>query len=347
MNINRKVLYNPSGDDSDKRVVGGQPTNVFDLYNIKYKWAQDIFSTMLSNHWVPEKSSMVEDKLSYTKLDEHEKESFLKILSFLIFLDSIQTNNVPNIAEYITAPEIVLCLSRQTFDEALHSKSYGWILTSIFDRETAEKAIYYWREDKILRTRNEYIANIYQQFLEGDTKDLKSLVRVMVANYLLEGLYFYNGFYFFYNLGSRGLMTDTVTQIKYINRDELQHCLLFRNILVTMFKENPGLQEECQEMVYEMVRIAVQQEIEFSNHVIGDRILGMNKQSIHDYTHYLANKRLVSLGYEPVMEKTKNPYKHLETLASVENETTAKTNIFEKQSIAYKQATILGGWDEI
>ena len=40
-----------------------------------------------------------------------ERSAYDKILSFLVFLDSIQTANLPNIGAYITANEVNLCLS--------------------------------------------------------------------------------------------------------------------------------------------------------------------------------------------------------------------------------------------
>lgn len=343
--LKEKKLFNPLGDDTEKRIIGANPTNTFDLYNIKYKWAEKVWDSMLANHWVPEKSSMVTDKSSYKTLSEDEQTAYLKILSFLIFLDSVQTNNIPNISEYITASEIILPLSRQTFDEALHSRSYGHIMTSIFDKETAEKAIYYWREDEIMQKRNSYIANIYQKFV--DNPNSTDFVRTLIANYLLEGLYFYNGFYFFYNLGSRGLMTDTVTQIRYINRDELQHCSLFRYIILELKKEEPELWNSMEQEVYDMFKEAVKQEIEFSTHVIGDKILGMTCDSIEQYTKYLANKRLKAIGMNHIYEGIKNPYTHLEAIGGVEDEGSSKSNMFETQSIAYKQANILSGWDDI
>ena len=340
-----KKLFNPDGDDTNKRIINANLTNTFDLYNIKYKWAEKVWDAMLANHWVPEKSSMVTDKASYKDLTEDEKVAYLKILSFLIFLDSVQTNNIPNIANYITASEIMLPLSRQVFDEALHSRSYGHIMTSIFDKETAEKAIYYWREDEIMKKRNAYIAEIYQDFVDEPTN--KGFIRTLIANYLLEGLYFYNGFYFFYNLGSRGLMTDTVTQIRYINRDELQHCSLFRYIIIEIQNEEPSLWKSMEEEVYDMFREAAKQEIEFSSHIIGDKILGMTCESIEQYSHYLANKRLKAINCDKVFPDVKNPYAHLEAIGGVEDEGSSKSNMFETTSISYKQAHILAGWDDI
>lgn len=343
--LKKKLLYNPNGDDSVRRLINGNSTNLFNLYDIKYQWAYRIWSTMLGNHWIPEKSTMTEDKAAFQRLSADEQEAFLMIISFLIFLDSIQTNNIPNIANYISAPEVALVLSRQGFDEALHSRSYGHILTSIFNKEQADKAIYYWRENEILAKRNQFIADIYQRFDDNPTDD--GFLEVVVANYLLEMMYFYNGFMFFFNLESRQLMTNTAVQIRYIMRDEIQHGLIFKNIIRGIQEEEPELWKRNEQKVIDMFKTAIEQEIAFSNEAIGDKILGMNKQSIRDYTYHLANRRANDINLGDVCPKGKNPYTHLETLGGVEDESNMKSNSFETSSIAYKQASIITGWDEI
>ncbi|RMH05442.1 MAG: hypothetical protein D6699_03430, partial [Aquificota bacterium] len=49
----------------------------------------------------------------------------------------------------------------------------------------------------------------------------ENFLKAVIGNYVLESLYFYSGFAFFYTLGRQGKMRNTVQQIKYINRDEL------------------------------------------------------------------------------------------------------------------------------
>ena len=345
--INNKDLFNPEGNDSlDNKILGSNITNIIDTYNVKYKWATSIWDLMVANFWIPQKYSMIRDISSYEELTDEEKEAYLKIISFLIYLDSLQTNNLPNISDYITSAEVVLCLANQTFQEANHSLSYSYILTSIFDKETANKALYYWRDNKVLLKRNKFIASIYQDFV--DNKSIFNYLRVIVANYLLEGLYFYNGFNFFYNLNSRSKMMNTGTQIKYINRDEKTHCVLFSNILNTIMKEFPELKDIITDLCYTMFIAAVEQEIEFSYDAIGDNILGMSKASIKEYTCWLANSRLHDIGLESIFNAPEvNPYKHLERIASIENEDSVKGNNFETQTLNYKQASILDGWDEI
>ena len=82
----------------------------------------------MNNFWIPEEINLSQDVKDYRNLDRAEKTAYDKILSFLIFLDSMQSANLPNIGEYITANEVNLCLTIQAFQEAVHSQSYGYIL---------------------------------------------------------------------------------------------------------------------------------------------------------------------------------------------------------------------------
>ena len=229
--VDRKKLFNPLGDDSlsKRRVIKGDSTNIFNLNNVKYQWANQLYRTMMGNFWIPEKIDLTQDKNDYKNLTDQEKEAYDGILSFLIFLDSIQTNNIPNVCDYITAPEINLILSIQTFQEAIHSQSYQYIIESILPKEIRNSIYDKWREDKILFERNKYIAEMYQKFLEEPND--KNFSKVIIADYLLEAIYFYNGFNFFYLLASRNRMMGTSDVIRLINRDELSHVVIFQHLL--------------------------------------------------------------------------------------------------------------------
>ena len=344
-NYKRKKLFNPDGSDDNIRVIGGDTTNILNLENIKYDWAHKIFDAIFANNWLPHKTSMGNDKAQWKNLTPDEQEAYKDIISFLVFLDSIQTNNLPNIAEYITAPDIVYVLARQTFDEAIHSKSYGWIGSSIFTHSEFNEIVYRWRENPLLLERNKLITDGYEEF--QNNKSDKEFIKVAINNYLLEGLYFYNGFQFFHNLSSRGLMIGTDTQISYIQRDEIQHCNIFKNIIIETAKENPELFEESKETIYEMFKKAVEWEIKFSCSIIGNKILGMTEESITNYAYYLGNKRLKEINLEQIFPKVKNPYKHLEDQAGVEDETTKRANNFEVTSINYKNKSAIDGWEDL
>jgi ribonucleoside-diphosphate reductase beta chain len=90
-------------------------------------------------------------------LTNEERRAYKGILSFLIFLDSIQTVNLPNFSEYITAPEVNLLLSIQAYQEAIHSQSYATILETVVDSSDREEIYYFWRDDEHLLERNKFI----------------------------------------------------------------------------------------------------------------------------------------------------------------------------------------------
>ena len=344
--VDRKKLFNPLGDDSlsKRRVIKGDSTNIFNLNNVKYQWANQLYRTMMGNFWIPEKIDLTQDKNDYKNLTDQEKEAYDGILSFLIFLDSIQTNNIPNVCDYITAPEINLILSIQTFQEAIHSQSYQYIIESILPKEIRNSIYDKWREDKILFERNKYIAEMYQKFLEEPND--KNFSKVIIADYLLEAIYFYNGFNFFYLLASRNRMMGTSDVIRLINRDELSHVVIFQHLLKEIRNENPDFFND--EEIYSMFRKAVEQEINWTNHIIGNQILGITEETTEQYTKWLANERLRSIGLKPIYEGfNKNPYKHLTKFADTEGEGNVKANFFEGTVTSYNMSSSIDGWDEI
>lgn len=344
--MNRKKLFNIEGNDDvlQRKMIAGNVTNLFNLNNVKYQWANKLYRLMMENFWIPEKVSLFDDKRAYDELTPAEQNAYDGILSFLVFLDSIQTNNLPNISDYITAPEVNLILAIQTYQEAVHSQSYAYIIESIIPAEKRETIYDRWRDDKVLLERNKYIADIYQKFVD-DRNDV-NFARVLIANFLLEGLYFYNGFNFFYNLAARSLMIGTADEIKYINRDELTHCVIFANIIKEIRKERPQFFNDDE--ICEMFRKATEQEITWSNHIIGDQVLGITPQTIEQYTKFMANKRLKEIGLEPIYEGfDETPYKNLEKISDTNGEGNVKGNFFEANVSSYNQSTAVEGWDEI
>lgn len=337
-------LFNPTGNDtiSDRTIIKGNTTGLMNLNNAKYSRAKSMYQTMMGNFWVPEKVSWLnDDSIQYHQtLTEDERDVYDGILSFLIFLDSLQTNNLPNFSEYITAPEVNILLAIQTYQEAIHSQSYATILEAVADSKKREAIYYYWRDDKVLLERNQYIGQLYQDFI--DSPDDENFFRGIVANFLLEGLYFYNGFAFFDSLADRAVMVATQRMINYIRRDELTHVVIFANIIKAIKNEFPDMFKE--KVIYEMFETAVEQENKWSKHIIRNRVIGMNDENIENYTKYLANLRLQTLGLQALYpEVTSNPYKHLERLQDNNSE---KSNFFESTVTNYTQSSSMkGSWD--
>lgn len=336
--MQKRLIFNPSGDDSvtTRKLVGGNITNMINMNSVAFPWATSLYKKMLENFWIPQQIPMSQDISCFQTLSPDEQKAYKGILSFLIFLDSIQTSNIPRIADYFSAAELIQSLSLHAFQESLHSQSYQYLVESLFSDMKEKEAIYeFWRDDAVLFKRNSEIAKIYQDFSD-DPSEL-NFTRSVVANYLLEGLYFYNGFNFFYSLESRGLMKNTATMIRYIQRDELVHCTLFENILRELRPDA--------DIVYEITKTAVDAEIEWSVHILDNSILGINHKSIVQYTHYMADYRLKKIGLEPLYGAPENPYKHLEKNQDVGSSGTVFSNFFEEKVVSYSHSSAVDNWD--
>lgn len=340
MNVNKKPLFNENGDIevSRKRMINGNTTNLNDFNNMKYSWVADWYRQAMNNFWIPEEINLSQDLKDYNKLNEYERTAYDKILSFLIFLDSIQTANLSNINSYITASEVNLCLTIQAFQEAVHSQSYSYMLDTICSPEKRNEILYQWKDDKILLERNKFIGEQYNKFLENPNKE--NLIKTIMANFILEGIYFYSGFMFFYNLERNGKMPGSAQEIRYINRDENTHLWLFRNLIRELQKEEADVFTD--ELVNElrlMMKTGVEHEINWGNYVIGENIQGINKNLIDSYIKFLGNKRLKEIGLEPLFEGyDKNPAAWVDSLA---NANSVKTDFFEAKSTAYAKASVL------
>ena len=340
--IKKKPLFNPDGDIDVRlrRMIGGNTTNLNDFNNMKYPWVSDWYRQAMNNFWVPEEINLSQDVKDYPNLLPTERIAYDKILSFLVFLDSIQTANLPNIGEYITANEVNLCLSIQTFQECVHSQSYSYMLDTICSPVERNDILYQWKNDENLLRRNTFIGDCYNEF--QIKKDPLTLLRVMMANFILEGIYFYSGFMFFYNLSRNGKMPGSAQEIRYINRDENTHLWLFRNIISELQKENPELfTEENIEMLRSMMKEGVRQEIEWGDYVIGDGVPGLNKDMISDYIHYLGNLRWMSLGYSPLYPGFEKEPDSMAWVSQYSNANMVKTDFFEAKSTAYAKSTAL------
>lgn len=333
------LIFNPQGDDTNRSIWFGNTTNVINLNSVKYPWAIDIYNQMQENFWIPQKIDITQDVTDYNNLLPQEERAFDLILSFLTFLDSIQTINIPHLKIPITAPELHVCLAQQDFQEALHVQSYQYIIETIIPKEKRNYIYELWRDDAILHDRCNAIAKLFQKYVDSKTE--YDYFIALFADYLLEGIYFYQGFIFFYSLASRHLMSGCADIFKYINRDELSHLRLYQRLMVEAMK----VFNYSANQLYEIVENVVSQEINWSNHAI-QNVLGITPNSIESYTKYLANVRLRAIGLAELYPGfSKSPYSHLERFADTKGEGNTKGNFFEATVTSYNMATAVSGWD--
>lgn len=331
-----KRLFNPEGtrEVGAQRLVGGPTTNLLEFAQCRYPWAETLYKRMRQFFWLPEEIALADDKRQFPVLSRPEQAAFQKVLAFLIFLDSIQIDNVSYLAEYITAPEVVACLKTQAFFETIHAQSYDYLLTSVVDVLTREAVYEMWREDPILLARNRFVTDQYEAFRENATES--GFIRVLVANFLLEGVYFYSGFAFFYALARSGVMGGSASLIRLIQRDENTHLALFTQMIRTLQAEEPSwFTETVRVELTAMVKTAVEQEIAWGQHIVGRHLAGIDGETLAAYVQYLGNQRARAIGLmAPYPAIRTHPMPWVDTLAAMNS---TKTDFFERRVTNYQK----------
>ncbi|GAA7467148.1 ribonucleotide-diphosphate reductase subunit beta [Helicobacter pylori] len=336
MEVSRKKIYNPNSTESvnERKIFGGNPTSMFDLNKIKYQWADHLWKTMLANTWFAEEVSMNDDKRDYLKLSTEEKIGYDRALAQLIFMDSLQANNlIDNINPFITSPEINLCLVRQAYEEALHSHAYAVMVESI--SANTEEIYDMWRNDMQLKSKNDYIAQVYMELAKNPTEE--NILKTLFANQILEGIYFYSGFSYFYTLARSGKMLGSAQMIRFIQRDEVTHLILFQNMINALRNERADLfTPQLINEVIEMFKKAVEIEASWGDYITQGKILGLTSSLIEQYIQFLADSRLSKVGIAKVYG-VQHPIKWVESFSSFNEQ---RSNFFEARVSNYAKGSV-------
>ncbi|GAA7386970.1 ribonucleotide-diphosphate reductase subunit beta [Helicobacter pylori] len=336
MEVSRKKIYNPNSTESvnERKIFGGNPTSMFDLNKIKYQWADHLWKTMLANTWFAEEVSMNDDKRDYLKLSTEEKIGYDRALAQLIFMDSLQTNNlIDNVNPFITSPEINLCLVRQAYEEALHSHAYAVMVESI--SANTEEIYDMWRNDMQLKSKNDYIAQVYMELAKNPTEE--NILKALFANQILEGIYFYSGFSYFYTLARSGKMLGSAQMIRFIQRDEVTHLILFQNMINALRNERADLfTPQLINEVIGMFKKAVEIEALWGDYITQGKILGLTSSLIEQYIQFLADSRLSKVGIAKIYG-VQHPIKWVESFSSFNEQ---RSNFFEARVSNYAKGSV-------
>lgn len=327
-------------------IINGESSNVLNWDDVAFSWAYPKYKTMLSNFWTPFEVNMSDDKKQYTKLSPPEKDAFLKIIGLLALLDSVQSDYAGKAADYLTDSSLNALMIMLAQQEVIHNHSYSYVLSSLESKNVQDTVFDYWRTEPALRKRNDFITKGYEEFAERP--GVKSFLESIIYDVILEGLFFYSGFAFFYNLARNQKMVGTSTMINYINRDEQIHVGIFVKIFREVLNENPAYDtDELKQFAIDTFRQAAELEIAWGREVIGDKIDGISMGDLEQYIRFMANKRCNELGYGhsafPETPRT-NPMKWIKAYEDIDS---GKTDFFEQKSRQYTKTNSDNGFDDL
>lgn len=329
--IKGMTVFNSNPVETKKQpMFFGAPLGVQRYDEFKYPVFEKLTQQQLGYFWRPEEVSLQKDRADYQSLRPEQKHIFTSNLKYQILLDSVQ-GRAPGMAfsPYCSLPELEACMSVWGFMEMIHSRSYTYIIknvypdpSEVFDTILNDKKILQ-RANSVTATYDEFI-NYAQEYglsnnwrpdwrgspsTEWTINDLKRKLYRAVANVnILEGIRFYVSFACSFAFGELKLMEGSAKIISLISRDENQHLVLTQQILKNWAKgiddpEMAQIAKEEKETITEMFRDAVEEEKEWAEYLFKDgSMIGLNDKLLCNYVEWIANKRMKTLGIDPIYD---------------------------------------------
>ena len=313
------------------------------LMPFEYPWAWEEFKNLCKNHWLPQEISMASDIQQWKTngvLTDVEKHLIKKILAFFANTDLLVGDNlIMAIYKHLSVPEVRQYLCGQAFQESIHSWSYAHIVESLSMDQV--EIFGEFKRVGTIKDKHDYQA----QFMEGvlhssfNTKTAENkeiFLKNLCAYYLgMEGMQFYSAFVLLLNFKRRNLMVGTAEQLEYIVRDESLHCRFGTRIIQQYIEENP---EIWNLRVKDSVRKNIEHVVELEDAFVADcmqqDVLGMSRTQFAKYIRYIADRRLESIGLEPLYHIDETPFPWMNEIMDLPKE----KNFFESRVTEYQAA---------
>jgi ribonucleoside-diphosphate reductase beta chain len=303
----------------------------------RYEWAFEAYQQQQRIHWLPEEVPMADDVKDWQKnLTPAEKNLLTQILRFFTQGDiEVASNYMLHYMPVFRPVEICMMLAAFTASEANHVHSYSHLIDTLGMPETEYTAFLQYAE---MRAK----ADFFKSFNANDTREIAKTLAAFGA--FTEGLALFSSFSILISFQRFGKMKGVGQIIAWSVRDETLHCLSMIRLFHTLCEENPGLLDDSlRQEIIEICRTTVEHEDAFIDLAFEmGPVQGLTAEEIKAYVRYIADRRLLQLGFAPIYGVKKNPLPWLDELLN----NVAHESFFETRATEYSRAATRGNWND-
>jgi ribonucleoside-diphosphate reductase subunit M2 len=302
--------------------------NRFVMFPIKYDDIWQMYKKQIDCFWRAEEIDLSKDLDNWNSLNQDERYFISMILAFFAASDGIVLENLASrFMNDVQVSEARAFYGFQIAMENIHSQVYSLLIeTYIKDKVEKHKLFNAIEHYPCIKKKSDWA----QKWINDNRS---SFATRLVAFACIEGIFFSGAFCSIYWLKKRGLMPGLTFSNELISRDEALHCefavLLYSKLLKKVDKAR----------INEIIKEAVDIEIEFICQALPCKLIGMNADLMTQYIKFVADRLAVQLGYKKIYG-VENCFPWME-LISLEG----KTNFFEKRVGEYALATVTGKED--
>lgn len=251
---------------------------------------QIVWNKMVGMFWVPEKFAVSNDIPSWRSLSDEERSILNKVFAGLTLLDTVQTNfGMNNIVANAIDHYDAAIVSFFQLNEAIHSRSYSYIGSSLSSSKELSDAFEWAATDELMQERIELI----KQFYVGDDP-----YKMRAASCLLENGQFYQGFTIVYWYASRGIITNAADVISRIQLEEQVHGW-YLGLRAKQIREDsdPFKAEEYREWTYDLALKVYDLESKYTAYLYDS--IGLTETIMHSVRDNI-DRALANLGLDPL-----------------------------------------------
>ncbi|NKB50015.1 MAG: ribonucleotide-diphosphate reductase subunit beta [Alphaproteobacteria bacterium] len=303
----------------------------------KYPWAYDAWLQQQRVHWLPEEVPLADDVKDWHRtLTTGERNLLTHIFRFFTQSD-VEVNNcyMKHYSQVFKPTEVQMMLAAFSNIETVHIAAYSHLLDTIGIPESEYSAFLKYQQ---MMDKYDYL----QQFGVDSKENIAKTLAMFGA--FTEGLQLFASFAILMNFPRFNKMKGMGQIVTWSVRDESLHTASIIKLFRTFIDENPEIwNEELQRELYVSCETVVTHEDAFIDLAFElGGIEGLEAREVKQYIRYIADRRLMQLGLQPVYRLDKNPLPWMEEMLNgVEH-----TNFFENRATEYSKAATRGSWEE-
>ena len=303
----------------------------------RYPWAYEAWLTQQRVHWLPEEVPLADDvKDWHRNLTESERHLVTQIFRFFTQSD-VEVNNcyMKHYSQVFKPTEVLMMLSAFSNIETIHIAAYSHLLDTIGMPETEYSAFLKYKE---MKDKYDYM----QGFSVSSKHEIAKTLAAFGA--FTEGLQLFASFAILLNFPRFNKLKGMGQIVSWSVRDETLHCLSIIRLFRVFVAENPEIWTDAlRTELAEICTTIVHHEDAFIDLAFElGSVDGLDAATVKRYIRFIADRRLMQLGLEPIYAVERNPLPWLDDmLNAVEH-----ANFFENRSTEYSRASTTGTWEE-
>jgi len=292
----------------------------YKLDSVVYPEILNLYTKAKNNYWIPEEYDLANDKHEfYEKLNDIERHYMLYTVGFFSSAEGWVGQNILEISKRIRNTETRMFLGYQLMEEMKHIDTFRYIIDGLGMNPKQVYDIH--QNTPEINAKAEFELNATKELCISQS-EYKLIEDLFVYYAILEGVFFFSGFITPLAFGRRNLLSNVASLVRWILKDETRHLAFGIYLLNEMFKNYD--RSTFKDRFVQLMRYAVDIEIAYAKVAMPEKIVGLSFETYSQYVKYLADRRMRSLGFEPIFN-VKNPMKWLTTQTDLPD----LTNFFE------------------